>query len=156
MTNVPQNLKRTHSCNDLNENNVGQEVVVMGWVQKRRDHGGLIFVDLRDRSGIVQVVFNPEQAKEAFNLAEKIRNEYVIAVKGEVVLRPEGMINPNLATGHIDLAAKELVVLNKSKTPPFYISDDVDVDEMLRLKYRYLDLRRPVMQKNIILHFIKK
>lgn len=151
MTNVLQNLKRTHSCNDLNENNVGQEVVVMGWVQKRRDHGGLIFVDLRDRSGIVQVVFNPEQAKEAFNLAEKIRNEYVIAVKGEVVLRPEGMINPNLATGHIDLAAKELVVLNKSKTPPFYISDDVDVDEMLRLKYRYLDLRRPVMQKNIIL-----
>jgi len=151
MTNVLQNLKRTHSCNDLNENNVGQEVVVMGWVQKRRDHGGLIFVDLRDRSGIVQVVFNPEQAKEAFNLAEKIRNEYVIAVKGEVVLRPEGMINPNLATGHIDLAAKELVVLNKSKTPPFYISDDVDVDEVLRLKYRYLDLRRPVMQKNIIL-----
>lgn len=151
MNNVMQNLKRTHYCNDLNKNDLGREVVVMGWVQKRRDHGGLIFVDLRDRSGIVQVVFYPELNNDAFILAEKIRSEYVIAVKGEVVLRPEGMINPNLKTGYIDLMAKELVVLNKSKTPPFYIADDIDVDEMIRLKYRYLDLRRPEMQKNIIL-----
>lgn len=151
MGNVIQNLKRTHNCNDLNQDHVGHEVVVTGWVQKRRDHGGLIFVDLRDRSGIVQVVFNPETQKNAFELAEKIRSEYVIAVKGEVVLRPEGMINPNLNTGYIDLMAKEMVVLNKSKTPPFYIADDIDVDEMLRLKYRYLDLRRPEMQRNLIL-----
>ena len=106
--------------------------------------------DLRDRSGIVQVVLTLK-LKNAFELAEKIRSEYVIAVKGEVVLRPEGMINPNLNTGYIDLMAKEMVVLNKSKTPPFYIADDIDVDEMLRLKYRYLDLRRPEMQRNLIL-----
>jgi len=146
-----QYLKRTHKCNDVNKNDVGHDVVVMGWVQKRRDHGGLIFVDLRDRSGVVQIVFSPEIEKNAFELAEKIRSEYVIAVKGEVVLRPDGMINPNIATGYIDIMAKELVILNKAKTPPFYIADDLDVDEMIRLKYRYLDLRRPEMQRNIML-----
>lgn len=151
MSNILGDLKRTHNCNDLREKNAGQEVVLMGWVQKRRDHGGLIFVDLRDRSGIVQVVFSPEINKEAFETADKIRSEYVVAVKGEVVIRPEGMINPNLPTGYIDVNAKELVILNKSKTPPFYISDNVDVDETIRLKYRYLDLRRPEMQRNIIL-----
>lgn len=151
MINSLQKLKRTHKCNDVRQDNTGQEVVVTGWVQKRRDHGGLIFVDLRDRSGVVQVVFSSEIQREAFELAEKIRSEYVIAVKGEVVLRPEGMVNPNIATGYIDIMAKELVILNKAKTPPFYIADDIDVDEMIRLKYRYLDLRRPEMQKNIIL-----
>jgi len=151
MSNILGDLKRTHNCNDLREKHAGQEVVLMGWVQKRRDHGGLIFVDLRDRSGIVQVVFSPEINKEAFETADKIRSEYVVAVKGEVVIRPEGMINPNLPTGYIDVNAKELVILNKSKTPPFYISDNVDVDETIRLKYRYLDLRRPEMQRNIIL-----
>lgn len=144
-------LKRTHKCNDVRENLVGHEVIVSGWVQKRRDHGGVIFTDLRDRSGIVQVIFSPEIHKEAFQLAEKIRSEYVIAVKGDVVLRPEGMINENIATGRIDIMAKELVILNKAKTPPFYIADDIDVDEMIRLKYRYLDLRRPEMQENLIL-----
>ncbi|MGI6225125.1 MAG: aspartate--tRNA ligase [Peptococcales bacterium] len=151
MSNSTLKLKRTHQCNDVNQSDVGQDVVVMGWVQKRRDHGGLIFTDLRDRSGLVQVVFSPEIENGAFLLAEKIRSEYVIAVKGEVVLRPEGMINPNIATGHIDIMAKELVILNKAKTPPFYLADNVDVDETLRLKYRYLDLRRPEMQKNLIL-----
>lgn len=151
MENKTQYLKRTHQCNNVNTGDVGHDVVVTGWAQKRRDHGGLIFVDLRDRSGLVQVVFSPEIENGAFMLAEKIRSEYVIAVKGEVVLRPEGMINPNIATGHIDIMAKDLVILNKAKTPPFYIADELDVDETIRLKYRYLDLRRPEMQKNIIL-----
>jgi len=151
MINGAQHLKRTHNSNDIGKTDVGSVVVVMGWVQKRRDHGGLIFVDLRDRSGLVQVVFSPEIENEAFTLAEKIRSEFVIAVKGEVILRPEGMINPNIASGYIEIIAKELVILNKAKTPPFYIADELDVDEIIRLKYRYLDLRRPEMQKNIIL-----
>jgi len=151
MSNCLQSLKRTHRCIDLRQDNVGQEVVVMGWVQKRRDHGGLIFVDLRDRSGLVQVIVSPEIGKKEFDKVETVRSEFVIAVRGEVVLRPEGMINEKLATGYIDVKAKELVILNKAKTPPFYISNDLDVDEMIRLKYRYLDLRRPEMQKNIIL-----
>ncbi|KJS83900.1 MAG: aspartyl-tRNA synthetase [Peptococcaceae bacterium BICA1-8] len=151
MLNGAQHLKRTHNSNNIGKNDVGSEVVVMGWVQKRRDHGGLIFVDLRDRSGLVQVVFSPEIENQAFALAERIRSEFVIAVKGEVILRPEGMINPNIASGYIELIAKELVILNKAKTPPFYIADEVEVDELIRLKYRYLDLRRPEMQKNIIL-----
>ncbi|KJS20324.1 MAG: aspartyl-tRNA synthetase [Clostridiaceae bacterium BRH_c20a] len=151
MINGAQHLKRTHNSNDISKNDVGSEVVVMGWVQKRRDHGGLIFVDLRDRSGIVQVVFSPEIENEAFASAEKIRSEFVIAVRGEVILRPEGMINPNIASGYIEVIAKELVILNKAKTPPFYIADELDADELIRLKYRYLDLRRPEMQKNIIL-----
>lgn len=146
-----QGLKRTHSCNELNKEFVNQEVVLMGWVQKRRDHGGLIFTDLRDRSGLVQVVFSPEIDTEAFHLAETIRSEFVIAIKGKVELRPVGTINENLATGEIEVIANQLVILNKAKTPPFYISDEVEVDEMVRLKYRYLDLRRPEMQKNIIL-----
>lgn len=145
-------LKRTHHCNDLRKSDVGSEVVLMGWAQKRRDHGGVIFIDLRDRSGIVQVTCSPETASaECFQQAEAVRSEYVIAVKGSVVVRPEGMINPNLATGDIDVSASEMVILNKAKTPPFYITDGVDVDENLRLKYRYLDLRRPEMQRNLML-----
>jgi len=144
-------LSRTHCCGSLSLQNVGEEVVLMGWVNRRRDHGGLIFVDLRDRYGIVQVVFNPELSGQAFAKAEEIRNEYVIAVKGKVSARPEGTINPNLATGEVEVYASELRILNKAKTPPFYISDDADVDETIRLKYRYLDLRRAEMQKTLIL-----
>lgn len=143
------NLKRTHMCGDLREYLVDEEVVVMGWVQKRRDHGGLIFVDLRDRTGIVQVVFSPEESEEVFKKAETVRSEYVLAVEGKVVLRPEGTENIALATGKIDIVCSKLLILNKSKTPPFYIEDDVDVDENLRLKYRYLDLRRPEMYKTM-------
>lgn len=144
------NMKRTHNCNDLRKAHIGQEVVLMGWAQKRRDHGGVIFIDLRDRSGVVQVTSSAETSSpECFTNAETVRTEYVIAVKGTVVARPEGMINPNLATGDIDVVAKEMVILNKAKTPPFYIMDNVDVDENLRLKYRYLDLRRPEMLNNI-------
>ncbi|MGC7873669.1 aspartate--tRNA ligase [Desulfosporosinus sp. SYSU MS00001] len=130
----------------LNLNRVGDEVRLLGWVQRRRDHGGLIFVDLRDRSGIVQVVFDPEKMEDSFSLAESLRSEYVVSILGQVIARPEGMINPNLATGEIEVIAKKLEVLNGAKTPPFYLIDQVDVDETVRLKYRYLDLRRPEMQ----------
>ena len=125
---------------------VGKEVCLLGWVQTRRDHGGLIFVDLRDRSGIVQIVFDPEKVGEAFSLAESLRSEFVVAIRGLVIARPEGMINKNLATGKIEVVADSLKILNKAKTPPFYIEDGVEVDETLRLRYRYLDLRRPEMQ----------
>ncbi len=143
-------LKRTHFCNLRRENN-GETVVLSGWVQRRRDHGGLIFVDLRDRYGVVQVVFSPEVDEESFHLAEGIRNEWVIAVKGKVSLRPEGTVNPKIASGEIEVYAQSLEVLNKAKTPPFYIEDGITVDENLRLKYRYLDLRRPEMQRSLIL-----
>ncbi|MGI6119182.1 MAG: aspartate--tRNA ligase [Desulfosporosinus sp.] len=125
---------------------VGEVVRLLGWVQRRRDHGGLIFVDLRDRSGIVQVVFDPEKIGEQFALAESLRSEFVVSILGQVVARPEGMINPNLATGEIEVIAQSLEVLNRAKTPPYYLVDKVDVDETVRLKYRYLDLRRPEMQ----------
>ncbi|AZR73086.1 aspartate--tRNA ligase [Anoxybacter fermentans] len=142
-------LKRTHHCGDLRKDNVGEEVTIMGWVQRRRDLGGLIFIDLRDRSGLVQVVFNPEDNQEVFTKAEKLRSEYVVAIEGQVQERPQK--NPNLATGEIEVHAKYLRILDEAKTPPIYIQDDLDVNEDLRLKYRYLDLRRPVMQKNLIL-----
>ncbi|MBO8159305.1 aspartate--tRNA ligase [Thermosyntropha sp.] len=144
-------MKRTHSATDLDVVNVGQEVVLNGWVDTRRDHGGLIFIDLRDRSGIIQVVFSPEVNEEAFRLAEQVRSEYVIAVKGKVCLRPEATENPNLKTGKIEIYAEEMEVLSPSKTPPFYIENGIDVDENLRLKYRYIDLRRPEMRDNLIL-----
>lgn len=146
-----QGLKRSHACGELTAVQAGQEVVLMGWVQRRRDHGGLIFVDLRDRSGLVQVVFSPEVSQESFNKGERIRTEYVVAVAGEVSRRPDGTVNPNLATGEVEVYAREARILNKAKTPPFYIEDEVDVDEIIRLKYRYLDLRRPEMQKNLLL-----
>ncbi|MCE5284923.1 MAG: aspartate--tRNA ligase [Pelosinus sp.] len=144
-------LKRTHSCNDLNKQSDGQEVVLCGWVSRRRDHGGLIFVDLRDRSGIVQVVFSPDTNAEAFKKAESVRNEYVLAVRGKVALRDKDTINDHMATGEIEVLGDELRILNAAKTPPFYIQDNVDCDELLRLKHRYLDLRRPEMQYNIML-----
>ena len=145
------NLKRNHYCGTLAKADNEKEVVLCGWVAKRRDHGGLIFIDLRDRSGIVQVVVDPDHAGEDFAKAEAIRSEYVIKVHGVVRLRSEETINPNLATGEVEVVAKEMEVLNSAKTPPFYIQDGIDVDENLRLKYRYLDLRRPEMQRNLML-----
>ncbi|MGE5543752.1 MAG: aspartate--tRNA ligase [Bacillota bacterium] len=144
-------LKRTHTIQELNPGMAGQPVVLTGWVNTRRDHGGLIFVDLRDRSGLVQVVFNPDISRQAFDLAERIRNEYVIGVAGVVRERPEGTVNPNLMTGEIEVYASELEVLNTAKTPPFYLEDNIEVDEILRLRYRYLDLRRQEMKENIML-----
>ncbi|OPX88744.1 MAG: Aspartate--tRNA ligase [Pelotomaculum sp. PtaB.Bin104] len=144
-------LKRSHYCGSLRSEHAGQQVVLMGWAQRRRDHGGLIFVDLRDRSGLVQVVFSPELHEAAFHQAEAVRNEYVLAVIGTVRERPEGTANPNLATGEVEVLAQELRILNRAKTPPFYIEDGIDVDENVRLRYRYLDLRRPEMQEAMIL-----
>ena len=132
--------------NQLGLDKVGQVVRLLGWVQRRRDHGGLIFVDLRDRSGIVQVVFGPEKMGEGFSNAESLRSEFVVSIQGQVIARPEGMINPNLATGTIEIVAGALEILNGAKTPPYYLVDQVEVDETVRLKHRYLDLRRPEMQ----------
>lgn len=144
-------LQRTNNCGTISEAEVGKEVVLCGWVERRRDHGGLIFIDLRDRSGVVQVVASPDHDMDSFHKAEDVRNEYVLCVRGKVSKRDQEAINPNLATGHYEVYCDELRVLNAAKTPPFYIQDNIDVDENIRLKYRYLDLRRPEMQKNLIL-----
>lgn len=142
-------LKRTHRCGDLRSRDIGRKVVLMGWVQRRRDHGGLIFIDLRDRSGLVQLVFSQDVNTVAFEKAEAVRGEYVLAVAGTVAPRPQGTENPSLPTGRVDVPVEEVRILNRAKTPPFYIEDGIDVDENLRLRYRYLDLRRPEMQRNI-------
>ena len=147
-----EGMRRSHHAGELRKKEVGQEVTVCGWVSHRRDHGGLIFVDLRDRSGLVQIVYDAAaMGEKAFHKAESLRSEFVIAVRGLVRARSEDTINPKMATGEIEIVCVELRILNKAKTPPFYIQDNLDVDEMLRLKYRFLDLRRPEMQKNIML-----
>ncbi|WP_282706916.1 aspartate--tRNA ligase [Natroniella acetigena] len=152
-----KDLVRTHSCKELGIEQVGEEVTLMGWVQRRRDHGGVIFVDLRDRFGLVQVVFNPEIAEDTFDLANQLRKEYVIAVTGEVIARPEEMINDDLNTGKIEVHIEELHILDEAETPPFLIEDEINVGEEVRLKYRYLDLRRKKMQENLMLrHQVKK
>ena len=143
-------MRRTNNCGELGSDNVGAEVVLMGWVQRRRDHGGVIFVDLRDRDGITQVVFNPDKNPLIHEKAHSIRSEYVIAARGTVESRPDGMVNPNLITGAIEIAVSELKILNKAATPPFLIEENVDVSEAIRLKHRHLDLRRPGLQRNII------
>ena len=142
-------LKRTHYCGDLRMDNVGQEVILNGWVQKKRNLGGLVFVDLRDIRGISQIIFDADVSKDAFEKAEKLGSEYVIAVKG--IVRERQAKNPNMATGDIEISATELRVLSKSQTPPIYIKDDDNVSEDKRLKYRYLDLRKPSMQNNLIM-----
>ncbi len=139
-------MKRTDYCGRLQSVDIKKNITVCGWVNRRRDHGGLIFIDLRDRTGILQVVFDPASGGEMFVAAESLRSEFVIEVSGEVVARLDGNVNPNLATGEIEIIAKELKVLNRSKTPPFPIADKADVDENVRLRYRYLDLRREEMQ----------
>ncbi|MCK4331435.1 MAG: aspartate--tRNA ligase [Dehalococcoidia bacterium] len=150
-------MLKSHSCGELRKKHVGQEVTLAGWVHRRRDHGGLVFIDLRDREGIAQVVFNPEISKTAHEVADGLRNEYVIKVTGEVALRPSGTENPKLPTGEIEVIASDIQLLNTSKTPPFYINEDVEVDENLFLKYRYLHLRRPRMRDNILLrHRVEK
>jgi aspartyl-tRNA synthetase len=136
---------RTYFCGEVTEAAIGQKVVLKGWVQKRRDLGGLIFIDLRDRTGIVQVVFHPEVSSEALQIAETIRGEYVLDVEGTVIARQEGTINENLTTGRIEIQAEKVTIINEAKTVPFVIADKTDVSEDVRLNYRYLDLRRPVM-----------
>lgn len=143
--------KRTHTCGELGIQNSSQVVILMGWVHRRRDHKGLLFIDLRDRYGITQVVFDPQVYENTYKRAKELRNEYVIAVKGVVDKRPEGMRNPNLTTGEIEISAQQLKILNTANTPPFGIDDNVEVSEELRLKYRYIDLRNSEMQKNIMI-----
>lgn len=144
-------MLRTHTCGELRAENVGEEVTLAGWVNRRRDHGGLIFIDLRDRYGTTQVVFNPATASEAHAVAAGVGQEWVLQVQGVVERRPEGQENPEMPTGDVDVVAHEAQVLNASRTPPFMISKDEHVDESLRLRYRYLDLRRPRMQRNMVL-----
>jgi len=143
--------KRTHYCGSIRAEHAGEDVVLMGWVHRRRDLGGLIFIDLRDREGIVQIVFDPEKKPRAHALAHDIRSEFVLAVKGRVNLRPADMINPSLKTGEVEIIIDELEILNESGTPPFVLDADSEVSENLLLKYRYLDLRRRTLQQNIIL-----
>jgi len=143
-------MRKTHTCCELGADDVGTEVVLMGWVQRRRDHGGVIFVDLRDREGITQVVFNPEVSPEVHEKARAIRSEYVIGVRGNVEKRLQGMTNPKLKTGEIEVFATELKIFNAAETPPFMVEDNLDVSENIRLKFRHIDLRRPLMQKNIL------
>jgi len=144
-------MRRTHHCCELSIEDVGAEVVLMGWVQRRRDHGGVIFVDLRDKEGLTQVVFNPERHQASHTKANVIRGEFVLAVRGTVEKRLEGMANPKLRTGAIEVMVSDLKILNTARTPPFLIEDKIDVSESIRLKYRHIDLRRTQLQKNIIL-----
>ncbi|MEI7025291.1 aspartate--tRNA ligase [Paenibacillus sp. y28] len=144
-------LLKTHHCGALGLSNVGETVILNGWVQRRRDFGGLLFIDLRDRSGLIQIVFNPDFSGEALAIADRARNEYVLSVKGTVVERDDETKNANLATGEIEVRVTEIEVLNAAKNPPFFIEDGIEIDESLRLKYRYLDLRRPEMQRTLML-----
>ncbi len=144
-------LERTHYCGMLSAKDIGQNVVVTGWVQSKRDHGGLIFLDLRDRSGMIQVVFDYQKNASFFKEAEKLRPEYVLAVQGAVTRRSPETVNSRLPTGEIEVNVEDLEILNPSKTPPFYIEDGINTDENLRLKYRYLDLRRPEMQQSLLI-----
>lgn len=144
-------MQRTYWCGNITPENMGEKVVLTGWVQGRRDHGGLLFVDLRDRSGLVQLVFDREQHGDLFNEAEKLRSEYVLAVKGEVIARSPETVNPKLPTGEVEINVEQMDLLNTAKVPPFYIEDGIDTDENLRLRYRYLDLRRPEMQEMLSL-----
>ncbi|HOP18057.1 MAG TPA: aspartate--tRNA ligase, partial [Gammaproteobacteria bacterium] len=140
---------RSHYCGEVNTANTDQTVEFCGWVNRRRDHGGVIFIDLRDRSGLVQVVYDPD-LPEVFGTAEQVRNEFVVRVKGRVRPRPEGTVNKELSTGEIEVLGQELEILNRAETPPFQLDDD-DTSEELRLRHRYIDLRRPVMQQRMML-----
>ena len=142
---------RTHYCGELNSQHIGQTVTLCGWAHRRRDHGGVIFIDLRDRTGISQIVIDPD-TEAAFALAETVRNEFVLKITCKVRARPEGTVNPNIPTGEVEMLASEIEILNPSVTPPFMLDDD-NLSETVRLEHRYLDLRRPAMQKNMMLRY---
>ena len=144
-------LRRTHNCNELGLDQLDQQTTLMGWVLRRRDHGGVIFIDLRDRWGITQVVFNPEVNPEVHAKAHQLRSEWVVAIRGTVASRPADMDNPKIKTGAIEILVDELRILNTSETPPFPLDEDTEVADTLRLQYRYLDLRRPEIANNLIL-----
>ena len=151
MADILGDMRRTHHCNSLNAGDLGKEVVLMGWVLRRRDHGGVIFIDLRDREGITQVVFNPKINPQVHAKAHTLRSEFVIGVRGRVEPRPDGMVNPKLPTGEIEVLVEALKILNPAETPPFLIEETVDVSEPIRLRHRYLDLRRPILQRNLVI-----
>ena len=151
MADLLGNMRRTHHCNELGIQDEGREVVLMGWVQRRRDHGGVIFIDLRDREGLTQVVFNPEIEADVHAKAHVIRSEFVLGVRGKVVRRIDGMANPNLATGEIEILVNELKIFNAARTPPFQIEENIEVSENIRLAHRHIDLRRPQLQKNLMM-----
>jgi len=148
------NWKRTQRCGELSAAQIGEEVCLMGWVQRRRDHGGLIFIDLRDREGIIQLALDPDRDPEAHAKAEQVRNEYVLAVRGKVSPRPAGTVNPKMKTGEVEVEVSELLILNRSETPPFMLDEYSEVAENIRLKYRYLDLRRPALQSNLLMRHL--
>ena len=150
MTDLLGNMKRTHTCSQLRDTDIDRQVVLMGWVQHRRDHGGVVFVDLRDKEGITQIVFNPEICQSVHGKAQEIRNEYVLGIKGKVSARPGDMRNPHMETGAIEILVEELKIFSRAKTPAFQIDERVDASEIIRLQYRYLDLRRPKLKKNIL------
>lgn len=150
MTDLLGDMKRTHSCIALGDSHIGQEVVLMGWVQHRRDHGGVIFVDLRDREGITQVVFDPSVSEAVHEKAQEIRNEFVLGIKGKVSARPADMVNPRMTTGAIEVLVDELRIFSRARTPAFQIEDRVDASETIRLQYRYLDLRRTQLKNNML------
>ncbi len=151
MAETMKGLKRTHRCTEVSDQNIGETVTVMGWVAKQRNKGGIIFVDLRDRSGILQIIFEEDKCgAESFAKAEKMRSEFVVAVVGKVCKR-EGAVNENLATGDIEIVAEQVRILSESETPPFPVEENSKTKEEIRLKYRYLDLRRPDVQRNMIL-----
>ncbi|PZM64175.1 aspartate--tRNA ligase [Paenibacillus dendritiformis] len=142
-------MYKTHSCGDITKARIGETVTLNGWVQRRRDLGGVLFVDLRDRTGLVQIVFNPEFSTRAHEIADRLRNEFVVAVSGQVVMRDAETVNPNLPTGDVEVRVTDIEILNGAKNPPFFIEDGIEIDESLRLRYRYLDLRRPEMQRTL-------
>ncbi|OGR24066.1 MAG: aspartate--tRNA ligase [Desulfobacterales bacterium RIFOXYA12_FULL_46_15] len=150
MTDLLENMKRTHHCCELRNTDIGREVVLMGWAAHRRDHGGVIFVDLRDREGITQIVFNPEISTEVHGKAQEIRSEYVLGVRGKVIARPDDMINPNMKTGAVEVIISELRIFSRAKTPIFQIEDRTEASESVRLQYRYLDLRRSQLKNNLL------
>src|SRR5699024_6444512 len=142
-------MSRTKYCGQITKKNIGETITLNGWVQKRRDVGGMIFIDLRDRTGLDQVVFNADEGNDLLQTAETLRAEHILEINGNVSERLEGAVNPNMATVEVEIEATKLTVLNTSKTPPFEITDQINVSDNLRLKYRYIDLRRPRMQENI-------
>jgi len=144
-------LHKSIDCGSLRKTHLSQDVTLAGWVHRRRDHGNIIFLDLRDRSGLIQVVFDPKSAPQAHNIAESVRNEWVLKIKGVVSNRPEGTVNPDMPTGDVEILANDIEIMSRSKTPPFYINEESDVDESIRLRYRYMDLRRPFMQEILVL-----
>lgn len=153
LNDVLADWKRSHYCGQVTAVEVGREVCLMGWVQRRRDHGGLIFIDLRDREGVIQLALDPDRDPEAHGKADRVRNEFVVAIKGKVSPRPEGTVNPKMKTGEVEVEVSDLRILNTAKTPPFMLDEYTEVAENIRLKHRYLDLRRPSVQNNLMLRY---